>query len=108
MRDIGTLIANDVMYAAEAQLIKDNEETATILYRIEKELRTLDGSKVHWRLENLCDRNQHYSEILFQLISSVGASSSAKTGTEFLADFMFLLENWSAEEDGQVVPLRRK
>jgi len=108
MRDIGTLIADDVESAIEMQIIRGNEKTATILERIYDDLRTMDGSQVHWRLEKLCDQNQNYSEILAQLIKSVGGSSSAKTGDEFVADFVFLLENLSTQEDGEVVPLHRK
>jgi hypothetical protein len=82
MLDIALLIADDVAGAAEwrwrkaAEFPHDgerNSKAAEMLERIGSELRQGHGSHWHWRLQGACNRNpERYSEILSQLVRSVG------------------------------------
>jgi hypothetical protein len=100
MLDIGTLIADEVEYAADRRSMNAvefpddadrNSEAAARLYRIAADLKTLEGSHWHWRVQALCSANcERYSEILSELIRAVGFRSSSKTGLEFLEELLFL------------------
>jgi hypothetical protein len=114
MLNISTLIANDVEYAADWRSMKAAEypddadrnlEAAACLYRIAADLKKLEGSQWHWRVQALCSANcERYSETLSELIRAVGFRSSSKTGVEFLGELRFLLDtDW--DRDGVVVPL---
>ncbi len=114
MLDIVNLIANDVELEADRRSMKAAEfpddaernlEAAALLYRIAADLKTLEGSHLHWRVQALCSANcERYSETLSELIRAVGFRSSAKTGLEFLDELLFLLDtDW--DRDRVVVPL---
>jgi hypothetical protein len=115
MRNIGTLVADEVGFEAQWRLQKAEEfpaaadrdlQSATSLFQIESDLHKLEGSQPHWRLEALCARNcERYSEILHQLIRKVGFGCAARTGPEFLDCLFFLLESWDLDGGGVVLPL---
>jgi hypothetical protein len=100
--DIGTLIADDVEYAADRRSMNAvefpddavrNSEAAARLYRIAADLKALEGSHWHWRVQALCSAHgEHYSGTLSELIRAVGFRSSSKTGLEFLEELVFLLD----------------
>jgi hypothetical protein len=113
MLNISTLIADHVEYAADWRSLKAAEfpddadrnlEAADRLYRIAADLKTLEGSHWHWRVQALCSANcERYSETLSGLIRA-GFRSSSKTGLEFLEELRFLLDaDW--DRDGVVMPL---
>jgi len=84
-----------------------NFEAAARLERIADDLRKVEGSQWHWRLQALAEKNpDSFGEILSGLNRAVGFRSSARTGTEFLQELIFLLAGSSLERDGVVVPLR--
>jgi hypothetical protein len=116
MLNISNLIADDVEYAADWRSMKADEfphdaarnlEAAATLYRIAADLKTLEGSHWHWRVQALCSANyERYSETLFELTRAVGFRSSSKTGLEFLEELRFLLDtDWDRDGDGVVMPL---
>ena len=102
MQNISTLIADDVEYAADRRSMNAAEfpddadrnlEAAARLYRIAADLKTLEGSHWHWRVQTLCSANcERYSETLSELIRAVGFRSSSETGREFLEELQFLLD----------------
>jgi hypothetical protein len=117
MIDIGTLIANDLEYAAEWRQQKSvefphdadrNLAAAETLERIAAEFRKLEGSQSHWRLQTLSDRyGEHYVEVLKYMIAAVGFRSPAETAKEFFDELCLLVERLT-KIDGDVVPIRSK
>ena len=115
MIDIGALIANDLEYGAEWRYQRSVESpnnadrnlaAAETLERIAAEVRKLEGSQYHWRLQALSDRyGERFVEVLNSMIAAVGFRLVTETAEEFL-DELFLLVEGLGEAEGDVIPIR--
>ena len=94
MQNISTLIADDVEYAADRRSMNAAEfpddadrnlKAAARLYRIAADLKTLEGSHWHWRVQHCALRTASATARLFpELIRAVGFRSSSETGRRVL------------------------
>jgi hypothetical protein len=115
MLDIRELLIDEIEFGAEWRYGKANEfpddaernrNAGMTLEQIAADLKTLDGSQLHWRLQTLCTLDpDRYCETLSALIRAIGFRSSSKTGAEFVAELLFLAHSWESTKSAEILPI---